>query len=497
MKKFKKFFAVLLTLAMVLGMSMTTFAAAPSNNDHADITIKGITDTDGLVIKAYRIVEPEYATGRGLTGYKVVSPYSITDQINFVPTPGEISTIAGQAASKTPEYTLQGKDFAKGSEGYVANVTAGEYLIVVESTNFTYNPMVVSAAYGDSTDSASLGNSSVDATTGWKLQDGIAFTKSSEVKTEKTVDKFNQEVGETVNYTVKGTIPSYSSEYTNPIYTITDEYTNLEEVSDPTVTIGGKSATKDTDYELEKVEGTNKFTVKFLNVGSYAAKSKAERDVVITYTAKIAASASTINPATNKATLNYSNKPNENKNATPSNTYTYTFDINGEFEKTGENNAPLEGSTFTLYKADGSVFGTCVTNVVNGKALIHFEDVAEGTYTMKETDATDGYSLNDTVYTVTIKDVTYDKDAADKKVTGYTVEVKEGEIVKGTYVYNVADGTVTPAEGNSPAIVVQNTKLASLPSTGGIGTTIFTIGGCAIMIIAAGLFFASRRRSAK
>ena len=42
-----------------------------------------------------------------------------------------------------------------------------------------------------------------------------------------------------------------------------------------------------------------------------------------------------------------------------------------------------------------------------------------------------------------------------------------------------------------------NTKLSSLPSTGGIGTTIFTIGGCAIMIIAAALFFASRRKAAK
>ena len=44
---------------------------------------------------------------------------------------------------------------------------------------------------------------------------------------------------------------------------------------------------------------------------------------------------------------------------------------------------------------------------------------------------------------------------------------------------------------------IQNTKISSLPSTGGIGTTIFTIGGCAIMILAAGLYFASRRKSAK
>lgn len=43
----------------------------------------------------------------------------------------------------------------------------------------------------------------------------------------------------------------------------------------------------------------------------------------------------------------------------------------------------------------------------------------------------------------------------------------------------------------------KNTTLSSLPSTGGIGTTIFTIGGCAIMILAAALYFASRRKTAK
>ena len=41
---------------------------------------------------------------------------------------------------------------------------------------------------------------------------------------------------------------------------------------------------------------------------------------------------------------------------------------------------------------------------------------------------------------------------------------------------------------------ILNTKITELPATGGIGTTIFTIVGCGIMIAAAGLFFASRRK---
>ena len=44
---------------------------------------------------------------------------------------------------------------------------------------------------------------------------------------------------------------------------------------------------------------------------------------------------------------------------------------------------------------------------------------------------------------------------------------------------------------------MKDSKLSALPSTGGIGTTIFTIAGCVIMIAAAGLFFASRKKTNK
>ena len=40
-----------------------------------------------------------------------------------------------------------------------------------------------------------------------------------------------------------------------------------------------------------------------------------------------------------------------------------------------------------------------------------------------------------------------------------------------------------------------DTTLTALPSTGGMGTTLFTIAGCVIMISAAGLFFATRKKA--
>ena len=86
------------------------------------------------------------------------------------------------------------------------------------------------------------------------------------------------------------------------------------------------------------------------------------------------------------------------------------------------------------------------------------------TYEFKETKAPEGYSINE---------------------TNAQVEwAKEG-----------TDGAA--ATNRTGTASMTDTKLNALPSTGGIGTTIFTIAGCAIMVAAAGLFFASRKRTSK
>ena len=65
-------------------------------------------------------------------------------------------------------------------------------------------------------------------------------------------------------------------------------------------------------------------------------------------------------------------------------------------------------------------------------------------------------------------------------------------------IKNVIGREILDSRGNPTVEVdVADTQLHSLPHTGGIGTTIFTIGGCAIMIVAAGLFFATRRKTQK
>lgn len=203
--------------------------------------------------------------------------------------------------------------------------------------------------------------------------------------------------------------------------------------------------------------------------------------------------------------------------------YTYTFDIDGNatgttgiINKKGdktEDKDGLNGATFALYKAEqlnanGSFEGDpykTTTSEKQGdkKGQLHFTGLAAGTYYLQETEAPDGYSVNTTIFKVVIEAEYYSKEEAanvegidEGMLKSWTVKVGEGINADGDALKLVASFNVNN-EGQTKNIggtEIKNTSISSLPSTGGIGTTIFTIVGCGIMIAAAGLFFASRRK---
>ena len=111
------------------------------------------------------------------------------------------------------------------------------------------------------------------------------------------------------------------------------------------------------------------------------------------------------------------------------------------------------------YKYAPNTEDASATLVTDKNGMIDVEGLDVGSYHFEETKAPKGYSIN-----------------TDGKTLTLTVD---GEVATAN-LYN---------EGG-----LNDTKLSALPATGGIGTTIFTIVGCGIMIAAAGLFFASRRK---
>lgn len=224
----------------------------------------------------------------------------------------------------------------------------------------------------------------------------------------------------------------------------------------------------------------------------------------------------------------------------------YTYQL--AFLKTGEGDdaEKLAGAVFGIY-ADSTCTQLIDVVKTNADGYAASSKVKAGIYYIKELVAPQGYTLNDKVYSIEAKWATAtstvtttnrqwkyttvkpDEKAVqvgwiDTKGTGdssddvfyaldeYTVATLPANFAAAYIVYDqtevtttveteVSDGAGTATglkelDGDSVGSI-PNTKLASLPSTGGIGTTIFTIGGCAIMIVAAGLFFATRRKAEK
>jgi LPXTG-motif cell wall-anchored protein len=153
-------------------------------------------------------------------------------------------------------------------------------------------------------------------------------------------------------------------------------------------------------------------------------------------------------------------------------------------------------------------------------------DGAGTTYYLAEIEAPSGYVKDSTIYPVTIipvfTDVTY-TDEEDETLTwtvselqSYTVKINNVQTASYTFTNNSEAGTYSGAEGDtstagdtvvgtapiagadaanaaSRAGKIQNTQGVALPSTGGIGTTIFYVVG-AILVIGAGVILITRRR---
>ena len=138
--------------------------------------------------------------------------------------------------------------------------------------------MIVSVYY----DVNGIQAGNVSASDNWTIKSTDAYAKSSDIT--GTVDKEVKEedkdaaVGSDVQFTLTGTIPSYSAEYVNPVYTLKDtivkglEYNTAKGI---TITVGGKDAAANCDA----TQNGNTYTFAFDSafISSLAAESEADR----------------------------------------------------------------------------------------------------------------------------------------------------------------------------------------------------------------------------
>lgn len=543
MKKIKKIMAMLLAMVMVLGMTVTASAAVTSDgivgtsDDKGTITVYGIDAEEGnkLTVTAYQIVKAKYDANNYFSGYETVYP-DVAPVISLTPNEkGEISIglnelnaiIAAQKVENT-SYSMT----ASQDGSYTATVPVGSYLVVVSGAEAkVYSPMVVSVNYVNQEGNNEIQDGKVttieDGNAWVKETDQPNFTKVEKDKTGKTEDETKYgnsvNVGSKVEYTLTiNPVPYYGGSH--PVFNVVDTLDaglTYDANSLKVQLVGSSKDAQAEDQAEDLVEGTDytftqdianpqKLTVDFVVNNTYTLNDEVTADtkckIVITYTAtlndeaRLAANTTPYGENVNTAVLNYtkdSKVSGDNvKGTIEEKTYTYSFDLNNFLTKTnekGEVTKDLAGAKFglytdeqckTLYKNEFNKSGFYFTNDV-GKLSI--KGLEAGTYYLKELAAPNGYSVNTHVFKIDIGATYAEAKTSEKdegQLTSWTLEVDEQEVT--------VDKDSTPN-----GFVIKNTKLSSLPSTGGIGTTIFTIGGCAIMVAAAGLFFASRRKANK
>ena len=270
---------------------------------------------------------------------------------------------------------------------------------------------------------------------------------------------------------IAGTGTDFDSKTQVTVYKFEDAPTGLDiDANTLKVTVNGEEIAI-TDAAVDS-NGKLTFTIPWVDDSGkslYEAKTAgdAKIPVVVTYKATVTADAATA-AAPNEVTVLYNNDEELGKDTTT--TYTYKFKV----EKVDEDKAPLDGAEFELYYGDGSGDALKFT-LVDG--VYRFDP--EGTETRIKPTGDDATAL-----IIGLDDANY--------------MLKEVVVPNG---YNKAPDTevaglsrVDTADASVHSIIIENKKGSELPSTGGMGTTIFyVIGG--LLIIGAAVVLVARRKA--
>lgn len=307
--------------------------------------------------------------------------------------------------------------------------------------------------------------------------------------------KFNDTLSKGLTFdesTAELTVSLYNKD-TNGSYTKVGDFKKVEDYSISTANYSGK----DTTYADGKV-----LTIEFANLKITSLKDsiKSDSKIIVTYKATLNESAnigSTGNP--NEVTLTFSNNPYSQgtgeTSTTPKDKVTvFTYEIIAN--KTDESGKDLNGAGFTLYKLNatsgkyepvGSEMKGTGTNPMH---TFKFTRVDAGEYKLSETTVPDGYHKADDLEFTVVAD--YDTASTDPELKSLKVKDKKGSDISGAngkFTFDLNSGSVTTT--------VKNTSGNQLPSTGGIGTTIFYVVGGGLVAVAAALLIAKKRASAE
>lgn len=556
-KLFALLLAAVMILAM--GMTGFAANGKPQASDRADVTITGITGDPTVTLYQIARANygpgdtelVDYTWAVGVTFANEQAPTA--DEINAAAkglTGGIITPLATMSGTLTGEtYT------AKVPAGvYIAVLTGAAdgsvYNPVLLAATYGEEGNVVV----DKPEQVNAGDAYLFGTTAVLKKTTPDVDKTITGGTVEDDGRDTVGIGSVVDYKVEMTMPSYPANAANKTLFLTDRLTAglTFDYSTLTVTVEGQTVTRTGDTFIlngkviaTAAEKDNGFNLNFNYDNLVSNAAGAVYTPIVTYSAVVndtAVVGAAGNP--NDVTYYYANEPNtgntwdevtEEPDEAPGVTSkkdqetVYTYQL--AFQKTdAETDKPLADAVFGIYSdADCTQLIDKVTTNWEGYAVS--TKVAKGTYYLKELVAPTGYSLNTTVYpieaswktatttvtgSVTNAQYTTQKPSEDAVQVGWIKDgryysmaaVAEEEAAAGGYqaAYLAAQSTTTSTvttvtengAGSGTALLddeIPNTQMHALPSTGGMGTVLFTVGGIVIMAAAAVLFFLSRRKT--
>lgn len=462
-KTFKKLFAALLAAALVLAMAVPAFAEA--NATKGSITISNTVKDETYTI--YRMFKLDSYNAESNTYSYTVEPAWET----FFST-GAGSSYIDLDSNGHPTWKT-GADaaaFAKAALTWAADKKISGTKETATGDTVTFSDLDLGYYLVDSSLGAlcGLNTTNPDATIKEK-NEKPEIKKEVQTSAGDWSSENNAKIGDTVEYKVEIKVADGAQKYT-----VTDTMSKGLTFNNSSLKVTANDAVT-TDYTLTST--TNGFTLVLPE--TYVSTLTKGTTIIVTYNATLNKDAVIDGDGNaNEVKLSYGN----HQNTVPSKvtTKSYQFDL---VKVDGTTNKLLDGAEFELadgetklsfvkdtagnYRvaAAGEDGATTTITVKNGKVNIY--GLAGKTYTLTETKAPGGYN---------------------KLVTPETVNLTEGSKAHATFDADVyKDG----------GVVVKNNAGTVLPSTGGMGTTLFYVIGGGLMVAAVVLLVTKKRMEHK
>lgn len=474
----KKLFAVLMAIALVLSMGTIALAA-----DDGSITITNAID--GSKYDVYKMLDFEAASADGKSGvYTIVDGWAdffaaepATNYFTVTDNNGKITVTLADGVDEVDQTLAKAAIAYAKAEGIAATATSTASGETVEFTGLDLGYYAIDTSLGTL---CALTNTNSDFTAAEKNEKPDITKEVQEDKDNSWGQVNDADIDQKVYYKSTITVGVGATNYV--MHDTMEE--GLTFNNDVTVQLADGTVVDPSFYTVTaNPDDGHTFDVEFEN--AFIAGLDKGTQFTVYYTATLNENAKVaVDGNDNTVYLSYGEDNTWTSEEHKTTTYTWKLDVL-KYTVDGDDKVELAGAKFQLLKADGTAIK--FTKVADTDGVPTYMVDVDGTVTEIETDATGKFyiiGLDEGAYKLEETEAPsgYNKLANAIDVT-ITSEHNDAEL-EATYQINDAD----PA-----TIEVENKTGGLLPETGGIGTTIFTVVGIALMA-AAVIFFITKKR---